>query len=123
MNIDRKSELWGDFYSITNNTPMTDCLYLIATRHRDEAVEKVVEQYDTAVADARALAERYKADAERLEAKLAKTPWEVRDPDGGLIARYNTGYDARRCRDAHTIRNAITGKPIDAARAAEQESK
>lgn len=63
---------------------------------------------------------RYRADAERLQAKLAETPWEVWCKGQTVdtpIARFEHWDQAKRYAvnsypNRHTIRNAITGEEV-----------
>ena len=100
--IDRNDPLWNDIYAATNSKTTADAIYLIATRHRDEAVA------------------RYKADAERLYAAL------------DTLRRVRAMYGSDRTVSVDQIRtmenNATAAlmdeyNAIDAARAAEREQK
>ena len=136
--IDREGELWKALKQASDpacNNVVNE-LYLIATRHRDEAVkqavkalqairgelcERIAEYHDDIVPKLEADLARYRADAERLQAKLAETPWEVIDRRGKVIGRFDVAAYAEvwasEFEGKHTVRH------IDAARAAEQERK
>jgi hypothetical protein len=118
--IDRNDPLWKALSSVCS----VDDAYRIATRHRDEAVDHALALVAQQKAEHAELckdiyertceANRYRADAERLQAKLAETPWEVWEGKK-LWARYQNVTDAKKYwhwLESYTIRNAITGEEV-----------